>query len=85
MHLKKLNVELQEWGEQKGQYEIEITYMHERTETKLFLPSAVSQVLLDAVSGHIIKASQETAARLAASIPKTLMVEAPIETRQLEV
>ncbi len=83
MHLKKLSVELQEWGDQKGQYEIEITYMHERTETKFFLPSDVSQVVLDAVSTHIIKASQITAQRLAQSIPANLLVSDPIEAKQL--
>lgn len=84
MHLKKLSVELQEWGDQKGQYEIEVTYLHERTETKLFLPSDVSQPLLDAVSAHIIKASQLTANRLAQSLPKNLLVSEPIEAKRIE-
>lgn len=83
MQLKKLSVELQEWGEQKGQYEIEITYLHERSETKLFLPTGVSQLLLDAVSSHIIKASQMTAQRLAESVPNNLLVSAPIEAKQI--
>lgn len=83
MQLKKLEIELQEYGEQRGNYEVEITYLHERSETKLFLPPEISGPLMQVIAAQIIAASKATAARLAESLPDTLYVPPPIETRQI--
>lgn len=83
MQLKSLNIELQEWGEQRGQYQVKITYVHERSETSLFLPPEVSKPFMEVVAAQIIAASKVTAAKLAESLPSTLYVEPAIETQQI--
>lgn len=76
MHLKKLVIELQEWGTQKGQYEIEIIYAHERTETKMFLPTELTRGLLEMISKNIVDVSADTAKRLSTSLPSDIIQSA---------
>lgn len=84
MHLKKLNIELQEWGPQKGKYEVLVEYVHERTETKMFLPEDVTKGLLELIAKNIVEASSEVAKRLATGLPQeiiqasTLQIAAPV-------
>lgn len=79
MQLKQLKIEMQEWGEQRGKYEVEITYIHDRSETKLFLPPEISKPLMEVIAAQIIAASKATAARLAESLPESLYVAPAIE------
>ncbi len=77
MHLKRLTLDLQEYGKQKGQYEIVVEYVHHGTETKLNLPPALVRGLLELISKNIIEASTETARLLATSLPEDIIKTSP--------
>jgi len=64
MTLKRLNVSLEIWGENKGKYEVEIEVLENRNEIKMVLPPEMGVALVGQVKDIIHKFSIQAADRL---------------------
>lgn len=80
MKLKELKIELQQWGENKGQYEAEIEYEGDKGKVKLLLDSKVSEALLLVIGPVITKFAHQSALVLEEAIVKSVQ-----ESRNLPV
>ena len=64
MTLKKLEIELQQWGDDKGRYRVTIEVMENRNEIKLALPPEMGEALINQTKELIRKFSIRAADRL---------------------
>jgi len=61
MILKKLEIELQEWGENKGQYKGEISFVSANGQVTTFLNAQQIQKLLPVVADAVVASAKEVA------------------------
>lgn len=72
MKLKKLEIEFQLWGPQKGHYTGEIEYEGQEGAVKMTLSPEVSLVLLKACGDNILALSEVSAKNLRDSIQSSI-------------
>lgn len=66
MKLKSLEIELQEWGQFRGQYTGKVQYQGAEGAVSLTLSPDVSETVLRAIAGDIVRLTQRTADDFAA-------------------
>lgn len=66
LRLKKLSIELQEWGSDKGKFNGEISYIGENGKVTITLSPTDCEKLLPVIAQGIVSASKEVAKDLTA-------------------
>lgn len=85
MKLKKLEIELEEWGANKGQYKGNVEFIGDSGSISLALPAELSLEFLKFASDALVRVSERANASLSESIKSSVAIAANPEQRAIEV